>query len=65
MNEKEAWESLMLKFTSANSNPVQRATIIREEWEAIKYNLLDFLYKEDGFIDKNYESIMDKETDSS
>jgi len=48
MNAEEAWESLRLKFTSANKYPVTRATILREEYEAIKkeYEAIKKEYKE-------------------
>jgi hypothetical protein len=39
MDIKEAIESLTLKFTSGNEIPVDRATILREEWEVIKAEL--------------------------
>ena len=36
MNNHEAWESLDLKFTSGNKWPVERAMILKSEYEAIK-----------------------------
>lgn len=39
MTLKEAYINLKLKFTSGNDIPVERATITREEWEAIKQKL--------------------------
>ena len=36
MRPEEAFESLELKFTSGNEVPVTRATILIEEWLAIK-----------------------------
>lgn len=36
MNQREAFESLELKFTSGNSVPVERASITRAEWDAIR-----------------------------
>lgn len=35
MKFEQAMKRLTEKFTSANSIPVERATITREEWEAI------------------------------
>lgn len=35
MEFKEALESLKLKFTSGNKIKVDRATILRTEWEAL------------------------------
>lgn len=35
MQTREALEALRLKFTSSNDVPVERATITREEFEAI------------------------------
>jgi len=32
---QEAYDNLVLKFQSGNSIPVERATITRDEWEAI------------------------------
>ena len=36
MEAKEALEALDLKFSSGNEIPVERATITREEYEAVK-----------------------------
>ena len=36
MDFQEAYEKLESKFTSGNDIPVERNTITREEWEAIK-----------------------------
>jgi len=36
MKPEEAFKSLELKFTSGNKIPVTRATILIEEWMAIK-----------------------------
>lgn len=36
MDIKEAMVNLDLKFTSGNSIQVERATIVRDEWEAIQ-----------------------------
>lgn len=36
MDFNKAYETLELKFTSGNSIPVERNTITREEWDAIK-----------------------------
>lgn len=36
MDFKEALESLELKFTSANDVEVERTSILREEWEALR-----------------------------
>jgi len=41
MNFKEAFASLVLKFTSGNDMPVERATILNTEWEAIR----NFIFK--------------------
>jgi len=48
MEFKEAYETLESKFTSGNDIPVERATITREEWEAIRsgINILESLYDE-------------------
>jgi hypothetical protein len=40
MDIKEAVRSLELKFTSGNDIPVGRATVTREEWEAVKEMLM-------------------------
>jgi len=36
VNHREAFSSLTSKFTSGNKIPVERATILRDEWEALK-----------------------------
>lgn len=36
MTPDVAYKNMEQKFTSANSIPVERAVILREEWEAIK-----------------------------
>lgn len=36
MDFKTAYESLESKFTSGNNIPVERNTITKDEWEAIK-----------------------------
>ena len=51
MEFKEAFEILTRKFTSANQCPVERTTLLRKEWEAIKEELnrlkeYEFMYKE-------------------
>jgi hypothetical protein len=38
---KEAIDSLTLKFTSGNSVDVERATILRKEWDVIYPTLID------------------------
>ena len=43
MKPSEAYESLKLKFTSSNKIPITRATIIREEWDAIQTTILQNL----------------------
>lgn len=47
MEAKEAWEHLKQKFTSGNSIQVERATILRKEYEAIlnDYKMLKELAK--------------------
>jgi len=44
LTSKEAIDSLTLKFTSENSVDVERATILRKEWDAIK-PILDYYIK--------------------
>ncbi len=41
MNFKTAYETLESKFISGNNIPVERNTITREEWEAIKKEIQD------------------------
>jgi hypothetical protein len=36
MNYIEAFESIQLKFTSGNDIPVERAHVLKEEWESIR-----------------------------
>jgi hypothetical protein len=36
MKFEEALENLSLKFSSSNDIPIERATILRKEWDAIK-----------------------------
>jgi len=40
VNLIDAVESMRKKFSSANSIAVERATITREEWEAIQFALM-------------------------
>ena len=51
MEFKDAIESLNLKFTSGNKIPVERTTIVNEEWQVIKKELkrlqeIEFIYEE-------------------
>lgn len=39
MEFSEAYQNLFLKFKSGNDVPVTRATITREEWEAVSEEL--------------------------
>ena len=52
MKSSEAFHSLKLKFRSANSIPVERAAITRQEWDAILSLALDMFSK--GF-DEGYQ----------
>ena len=55
MEFKEAYETLESKFTSGDDIPVERATIKREEWEAIKneINILESL--EEKYDEMKYD----------
>jgi len=49
MTFDEVLESITLKFTSDNDVPVERITLIREEWEIIFKELCD-TYEKTGKI---------------
>jgi len=42
--EKEAFDSIVRKFTSSNGTEVTRATITKEEWELAKAFIADREY---------------------
>lgn len=49
MTFKEAFKNLTLKFTSSNDIEIERATILRTEWDAIKVEIdklkeIEFMY---------------------
>lgn len=51
MTFEEAYRDLELKFSSGNAIPVERAIILRTEWEAIKIELdrlkeIEFMYED-------------------
>jgi hypothetical protein len=50
MKLEDAFKSLSLKFSSGNNIPVERATILREEWDAIRSIVEKFAVKKEGSI---------------
>lgn len=58
MDFNEAYEKLESKFTSGNSIPVERNTITREEWDAIKEQI-EFYRKTINDLKELYRNFLD------